>query len=392
MKLIPTIKEINTNISNDLRSKLNLTIDYLKKTLDAFALVLSAQFHLVYLYLSDIQDNIFPDKATTADQGGTLERQGQIYMNRNPFPDSVGSFKVSVTGVAGSVLRVNLTFKSNENALNAGQVYILDSEYTLTGTSDEIEIRSIGAGVDYNLNVADNLTITEPVIGVDKTVTVTDILVQPKAGETTELYRQAILNAIQLEPQGGARADYRQWSSDAQGVRLVFPYVQDVNTGIIDLYVEATLVDSTDGKGTPTSTILTDVGDVIEQDPDISKPINERGRRPIQADVHVSAITLVPVDVTIAGLNDDSTTVRNSINSSITDLLYDVRPFISGADLRRNKNDILYSGKVQSVVTDTLTNGNFFNLLTLYVDGNAITSYEFTLGNIPYLRNLTYTV
>ena len=392
MKPIPTIKEINTNISNDLRSKLNLSIDYLKKTLDAFALVLSAQYHLVYLYLSDIQDNIFPDKATTSDQGGTLERQGMIYMNRNPFPDSVGSFKVSVTGVAGSVLRVNLTFKSNEDALNPGQVYILDSAYTLTGTADEIEIRSIGAGVDYNLNVADKLTITEPVIGVDKTVTVTEVLVQPKAGETTELYRSAILNAIQLEPQGGSRADYRQWCTDAQGVRLVYPYVPDVDTGDISLYVEATLVDSNDGKGTPTSTILTDVEDVIEQDPDTTKPINERGRRPMQANVTVLPIVLVPVDVTIKGLNVDTTAVRASINSSITDLLYNVRPFISGADLRRNKNDILYSGKVQSVVTDTLTNGNFFNLLTLYVDGNEITSYEFTLGNIPYLRNLTYTV
>lgn len=392
MKPIPSIKEINTNISNDLRSKLKLSIDYLKKTLDAFVLVLSAQYHLVYLYLSDIQDNIFPDKATTADQGGTLERQGMIYMNRNPFPDTVGSFKVSVTGVAGSVLRVNLTFKSNEDSLNPGQVYILDSAYTLTGTSDVIEIRSIGAGVDYNLNVADKLTITEPVIGVNKTVTVTEVLVQPKAGETTELYRSAILNAIQLEPQGGSRADYRQWCTDAQGVRLVYPYVPDVDTGDISLYVEATLVDSNDGKGTPTSTILSDVEDVIEQDPDTTKPINERGRRPMQANVTVLPIVLIPVDVTIKGLNVDTTAVRASINSSITDLLYNVRPFISGADLRRNKNDILYSGKVQSVVTDTLTNGNFFNLLTLYVDGNAITSYEFTLGNIPYLRNLTYTV
>ena len=392
MKPIPTIKEINTNISNDLRSKLNLAIDYLKKTLDAFALVLSAQFHLVYLYLSDIQDNMFPDKATTADQGGTLERQGMIYMNRNPFPDSVGSFKVSVTGVAGSVLRVNLTFKSNEDALNAGRVYILDAEYTLTGTADEIEIRSIGAGVDYNLNVGDNLTITEPVIGVDKTVTVTEVLVQPKAGETTELYRQAILNAIQLEPQGGSRADYRQWCTDAQGVRLVYPYVPDVDTGEVFVYVEATLADSNDGKGTPTQSILDDVEDVIEMDPDITKPINERGRRPAQSFPSILPIVLVPVDVAIAGLSDDSQSVRDAIKSSITDFLYDVRPFISGADLRRNKNDILYSGKVQSVVTDTLTNGNFFNLLTLYVGGNAITSYEFTLGNIPYLRDLTYTV
>ncbi len=390
MKPIPTIKEIYTDISNDLKSKLSLTTDKLKKVFDAQALVYSAKFHLAFLYLGDIQDNVFPDKATTADQGGTLERQGKIYLNRNPFPDSIGSFKVSVSAVAGSILRTNLTFKSNEDSLNPGQVYILDSEYVCTGTADEIEIRSIGGGVEFNLNVGDNLTITEPVIGVDKTVTVSEVLVQPKAGETLELYRQAILNAIQLEPQGGSRSDYRQWASDAQGVRLIYPYVRDVDASIVDVYVEATIADSTDGKGTPSGSILTEVEEVIEQDPDVTKPINERGRRPMQADVQVSAITLVPVDVTISGLNDTSASIQSAIQTSIEDFLYDVRPFISGADLRRNKNDILYSGKVQSVVTDTLVNGNFFNTLDLYVDGNLIVSYEFTLGNIPYLRNLNF--
>lgn len=390
MKSIPTIKELYGNMSSDLRSKLNISVDYLKKTLDAFSAVITAQIHILYLFLSDIQDNVFPDKATTADQGGTLERQGIIYMNRGPFPDSIGSFKVAVTGVANSVLRQNLTFKSNEETLNPGQVYILDSEYILTGTADVIEIRSIGAGVGYNLNVADNLTITEPVIGVDKTVTVTEVVVQPKAGETTELYRQAILNAIQLEPQGGSRGDYRQWSSDAQGVRLVYPYVRDGSPGIVDVYVEATIVDSTDGKGTPSSSILTEVEDVIEMDPDVSKPVYERGRRPMQADVQVSPIVLIPVDITITGLNDSSDSVKTAILSSINDFLYDVRPFIAGADLRRNKNDILYSGKIQSVVTEALTNGNYFNVLDLYVDGNIVTNYEFDLGNIPYLRNLNY--
>jgi uncharacterized phage protein gp47/JayE len=390
MKPIPTISEINANISSDLRSRLNLGIDYLKKTYEALALVLSAQYHLVYLYLRDIQDNVFPDTATTSDQGGTLERQGAIYMNRGLFPASIGTFKVSVIGVAGSVLRENLTFKSNEDALNQGQVYILDSLYTLTGTADIIEIRSTGAGVEFNLNIGDNLTITEPVIGINQTVTVTEVLDQPKAGETVELYRQAILNAIQLEPGGGSKSDYRQWSTDAQGVRLVYPYVQDVNTGNISLFVEATIVDSTDSKGTPSTAILNEVRDVIEQDPDVTKPINERGRRPIQANLIVQAITLVPITITISGLNDNSQSVKDLIETNIKDYLYDVRPFISGADLRRNKNDILYSGQVQSVVTDSLVNGNFFNTLTLLVNGNQVVSYEFTLGNIPYLLTLNF--
>jgi len=390
MKNIPSIIELNEDVANDLRSKLGLTDDDLKKVVGALPLVLSAQLKLLYLFLGDIQDNCFPDKASTELNGGTLERLGRIYLNRNPFPDSIGVFKLSVTGVAGSVLRSDLTFKSNDDALNAGQVYVLDTEYTLTGTADEIEVRSIGAGVLYNLSVGNNLTITEPVIGVDKTVTVSEVVTQSTAGETEELYRQAILNAIQLEPQGGAKSDYRIWSGDAQGVRLIYPYVRDGEAGTIDIYVEATLIDSEDGKGTPGTAILNAVADVIDFDPDVTKPDYERARRPMQANVEVSAITLIPVDVTITGLNEDSASVQTAIESSLIDLIYDVRPFIDGADLLRNKNDILYSGNVQGVVTSALVNGNFFNVLELKVDGNIVTSYEFGLGNIPYLRNLIF--
>lgn len=390
MKPIPSIQQLNTNIASDLKNKLNLLGDSLKKVLNAFALVLSAQFRLVYLYLRDIQDNIFPDTATTAEFGGTLERLGMIYLNRPIFPASIGVFKASVNGVAGSVLRANLTFKSNEGTLNPGQMFVLDSEYICTGTLDEIEIRSLGSGVDFNLSVGNNLTITEPVIGVDKTITITEVVEQPKAGETIELYRQAILNAIQLEPQGGSRADYRQWATDAQGVRLVYPYVRDGEPSNIDIYVEATLVDSTDGMGTPSLTILEDVNEVLNYDPDVTKPNYERGRRPAQAFLNIVPIVLVPVDIEISGLSDSSTSVQATIQNSIEDMLYKVRPFIAGADLFRNKNDILYYGKVQSVVTESLVNGNFFNVLDLYVEGNSEVSYEFTLGNVPYLRNLTF--
>lgn len=395
MKPIPSIVELQQKITEDFKSKLNLSDDDLKRTLNAFSLVLSGQMKILYLFLADIQNNIFADSADSVDQGGTLERIGQIYLNRPPFPDAIGVFNISVNGIIGSVLRESLTFKSNEDALNPGQLFVLDSEHIMVSTTDVIEVRSLGAGTDFNLSVNDKLTITEPVIGVDKTVTVTAVTTQPTAGETLENYRDAILRAIQLEPQGGSKSDYRQWASDVPGVRLVYPYVRDADAGIVDVYVEATLADGIGGlagHGIPTPAILEEVEAVIEQDPDLSKPINERGRRPIQANVIASAISLIQVDVTISGLNDSSQAVKDVIESSLIDMLYQVRPYISGADLLRNKNNTLYSGRVQSVVTDALANGNFFNQLTLIVDGNSVVSYEFDLGNIPYLRNITYTV
>ena len=390
MQAIPNITELRENIANDFRTKLNLSDAQLKYVLDAMDSVLSAQFYLIYLYLYDIQNNIFPDTADLELNGGTLERLGRIYLNRNPRPATSGNFTLSLTGTAGAFLRSGLTFKSNENSKNPGQLYILDTDYTLTGVSDEIEVRSLGGGTEFDLDVTDELTVTEPVIGLQNITIVVEVLSQPLASEDISVYRQAILDAIQLEPQGGAKTDYRLWASDAQGVRKVYPYVRNDNAGIVDVYVEATIEDSTDGFGTPSPTLLTDVSEVIEFDPDETKPDNERGRRPIQATVETIAITTVPVDVTITGLNQDTPAIRAGIVSNMENYIYGIRPYVAGADLPRSKNDILYGPRLQSVATDVLETSNFFTDFVMEVNGNVESSFEFDLGNIPYLRNVTF--
>lgn len=388
---ILTIQEIYTNISNDFKARLNLTDNDLKTVLDALALSLAAQFKLTYLALGDNLNQVFPDTADTSENGGTLDRLGRIYLNRNQRPATSGIFDVSVTGTAGSILRAGLTFKSNDDSLNPGQLYILDNEYTLTGTGDTIEIRSLEGGVDFNLALTNTLTITEPVIGADQIVTVTNIVQQALAAESTDAFRKAILDAIQLEPQGGAKTDYRLWAQDAQGVRQVYPYVKQGEAGTVEIYVEANTADSTDGLGTPTQAILDEVKEVIELDPDVSKPLSERGRRPIQANIETLAINPTPVDVEIIGLQDDSPDVKTSIENNIKAYLNDIRPFVAGGDLARNKNDILYSGRLNSTITDVLESNNFFTNLNMFVNGNLQVSFEFSRENIPFLNDLTFT-
>ena len=389
MREIPNLTEIKDTIANDLKTKLNLSDSNLRYVLDAMDSVLAAQFKLVYLYLSDIQNNIFPDTANAEAEGGTLERLGRIYLNRNPRPATSGVFKLSVTGTAGAVLRNSLTFKSNENSKNPNQLYVLDAEYILTGSSDEIEVRSLGGGLDFELNVNDELTITEPVIGVNSLVTVLEVIDSPLASEDIEVYRQNILDAIQLEPQGGSKTDYRLWANDAQGVRKVYPYVKNGEAGTVQVYVESVLPGE-DGNGIPSTSLMNDVDDVIKFDPDETKPINERGRIPIQATLEVLPIEPIAVDVEITGLNDNSLAVQSAIQNNLKAFLYNVRPYVAGADLPRTKNDILYSGRLQSVVTDVLDSSNFFTGFVMKVNGNVENSFQFTLGSIPYLRNITY--
>lgn len=389
MREIPNLTEIKDTIANDLKNKLNLSDSNLRYVLDAMDSVLAAQFKLVYLYLSDIQNNIFPDTANVEADGGTLERLGRIYLNRNPRPATSGVYKLSVSGTAGAVLRNSLTFKSNENSKNPNQLYVLDAEYILTGSSDEIEVRSLGGGLDFELNVNDELTITEPVIGVNSLVTVLEVIDSPLASEDIEVYRQNILDAIQLEPQGGSKTDYRLWANDAQGVRKVYPYVKNGEAGTVQVYVESVLPGE-DGNGIPSTSLMNDVDDVIKFDPDETKPINERGRIPIQATLEVLPIEPIAVDVEITGLNDNSLAVQSAIQNNLKAFLYNVRPYVAGADLPRTKNDILYSGRLQSVVTDVLDSSNFFTGFVMKVNGNVENSFQFTLGSIPYLRNITY--
>ena len=120
MKPIPTINSIYESISNDLRNKLNLSDDELRKVVNAFAAVESAQIKLLYLYLVDIQNNLYPDTADTAENGGQLERLGLIHLNRQPNSATAGVYTIQVFGEVGSVIRSGLTFKSNDDAKSPG--------------------------------------------------------------------------------------------------------------------------------------------------------------------------------------------------------------------------------------------------------------------------------
>lgn len=390
MATIPTISDIYQALSNDLKNRLNLNDSDLKTVLDAVSLSLAGQFKLTYLYLKDVQEQLYADTADTAENGGTLDRQGLIYLNRIRRPATSGLFNVQIIGENGSVLRSGITFKADDNSSAPGKLFVLDAEETMAGVliNDVIEIRSLGGGGDYLLTVGDTLTITEPVIGVNKSVTVTSVSELPLSEELVEDYRQAILQSLQLEPQGGAKTDYRIWAADAQGVRKVYPYLKAGDAGTVQVYVEAAIADSIDSLGTPGAALLQDVEDVINLDPDDTISLNDRGRRPIQANLEVIAINIVPVDVTITGIQQTSAEIEASLKTNYEAFLYQIRPFVDGADLNRDKNDILYAAQIQSITTDVLDSSNFFSSLDLFVDGNAVTSFIFDRENIPYLRTL----
>jgi len=389
---IPKLKDLYTQILADLEGELGSSVSKFGKAyIRASAAVQAAKLKLFYLTIARVQKNIFVDTADPENIGGTLERFGRVKLGRDPFPATNSLYTVEVNGDIAAIIKASTTFKSDDDSDNPGQLYVLDVEKTIGSQPDTMQLRSLGTGLSTRLSVGNTLTSTSPIANVDKVVTVTVEDQIPLDAEDIEVYRQRCIDAYQLEPQGGAATDYRLWSADAQGVLRVYPFVKSGADWDINLFVEATIADSLDSKGTPTPAILSDVESVVDFDPDTSKELNERGRRPLNVIVDVQAITPLDVDISFTGAVNITPELETAITDSLESFLSTVRPFVAGADIVVNKNDVLTVGKLTTVAQSVIPDNAYFETLSFSVDGNPITtSYTFLNGDIPYLNNVVF--
>ena len=390
---IPTLKELFDDVLGDLQAEFNITIPLFGKNfLRALAAVQAAKLKLVYLTIASVQKNIFVDTADPEAIGGTLERFGRVKLGRNPFNAVAGEYTVEVTGTIGATINAQTTYKSNDTSQNPGKLFILDADKVLVAPTDTMTLRALEAGLDSKLAIDDLLTATAPIANVDAIAKVLSEDVQPLSAEAIEDYRDKAIEAYQLEPQGGAASDYRIWSKDAQGVKQSYPFAKSGESNVIDLFVEATLVDSTDGKGTPSAGILSDVEDVVEFDPDTSKPLEERGRRPLAVlQVNFLPIIIKTIDIQITGFVGLTPTLEANINTAIIAFLAVLRPFVAGADVLADKNDILNRNGLIFAIQEVISNENFFDELDFDVDGSPVgASFQFLNGDIPFLGVITF--
>jgi len=386
MTTLPTIQELYESFVTDIETEFGVVIpDEGKSFLRALAAVEAAKLKLFYLALGNLQKNIWVDTADPVAVGGTLERFGYTKLQRYPNPATEGVYLCTVTGTDGAVIPALTQFKSDDDSTSPGYLFILDTAYTMVSGTDNITLRALTAGRESVLEVGDTLTSVSPIVNVNSQVAVSVITTDPVNAETVEEYRAKAIQAYQLNPQGGAPADYRLWGLDAAGTRQIYPYASSGNANEIDVFVEATIADSIGGNGTPTPTILADVAADIEADPDTGV-----GRRPLGVfAVNVQSIVVKNVTITINSGGAFTPTQEALITQALTDSIYDIRPFIAGIDAVADRNDTLSTFGIGSVVVATV-GGVVISSITMTVGGSPYTSYNFDNGEIPYLTTVTY--
>lgn len=360
-----------------------------KSALRATGNALGGKLKLLYLTLANAQKNMLPDIADSVQVGGTLERWGFIKLGRYPFQATSGQYVLLVTGNPGTTINGQTTFLSDDNSLNPGQLYILDSPYTLTTSQDYITVRALTPGTTGSLDNGNTLTATSPIPNIDSSVTVDGEFVQPLDAESLEEYRKEVSLSFKRQPRGGAPTDYRLWAQDVQGVANVYPYAAPGKANQGNIYIESNVSDSIDGKGTPSADMIANVEAVINFSPDETLPVNQRGRKPMTVIVNYLPVTIITVDITVpsfVGTFD----IKSIINNAVTAYISSIRPFVAGADILADKNDMIDQNNITSVILAAVP-GASFGAPILKINGVVMPSYQFEWGNIPFNNPILFS-
>lgn len=385
----PTIKELQQSITNALTSRLGISLSPNSSyVIRSIANAIAGVVKILYLAIAKVEQNIYID---TAD-ADTLQRFGIVELGRGRFNATQGRYTATATGLDGAVIPAQSLFRGDDASASPGSLYTNEESVTISGTTQNFEVRAIVAGIGQSLNLNDTITATQPLTNIDDQVLISGVIAAPTEAETLENYRDEVIQGRRLEAEGGSQADYRKWASDAVGVLRTYPYAVSGQINVVRVYVESAQLDSVDGKGTPTDTILNAAEAVIRLNPNESIPIIERFRLPSLVTLEVQPVIIQDVEITIGqstNINDDDKVL---IESSLRQYVLEVRPFVSGADLIGSLNDtISVNGIITSIQAALIDPSKRFEDVTLTVGGiSVLTSFRFDNGNIPYLNNVAY--
>ena len=379
MSLItPTTKEISDNIIAQLEAQLNQSIPLLPKSfLRVLAKALAGVFVILYKYAGFIFLQMFVASATISDtviNGVTvspLKFWGRLIGVGDPVAATQAELLVDVT-----VENQFGTLLAGTQLLNSGNgvTYITIGPVLLDAPTVQATIRASadqtgggGAGAIGNLDPGAIVSFANPIANVARDTVVDSQVVTGADGESTEAYRERVIDRFQKMLQGGAYADYEAWGEEVAGILRVYPYTGD--PGEVNVYSEATVESSGNPDGIPTNPQLQEVLDSINLD---SGGIATR--RNVNAFVNSLPITRTGFDVTVTGISGagDLGEIQSSITAAMTEYFLSVEPFIPGLS-PPPRNDQITRTRVSAIVEDLVTAaGGTFTSASFTLEGNPV--------------------
>jgi len=393
-----TLAEINDLIITQFESQFSKVFPILPKSfLRVLSKVLSAVFILLYKSAGWIFLQIFVSTASFKEieilgkKLTPLIEWGRLVGTGDPIPATQFECTILITvNSAGSILYSGTQFQSSLNNV----LYITTENYTLTGATMSINVLAVDAGTQGNLEVSDILSLVNTIGIIENDATITTILTTAIDTEDEADYRQRVSERFQLQPQGGAYADYRIWASEVPGVKQTYIYAGDPPSNVL-VYVAGDEEIYPDR--IPNSALLLAVANAIEYDPDTTLAT----RRPIGAVIdpagdgsytNIQAISIVIFDVEITSLSVDTALlaqVKIDIKAALQAYFLEREPYIEGLSIPPKKGDITQSNVIGIVNNIVRTNSGTFLTCLNSILGVSTTNYSLLQGELAKLGTLT---
>lgn len=250
----------------------------------------------------------------TTCSGIWLERHGSEWgILRKEATRASGSLAVTV-GANTTVPRGSL-FQTIERL----RVRTTAEGSSVPGGLIDIPAEAVETGIAGNLPAATVLDTVSPIAGVTGATIAAPGFVGGTAREGDEPYRRRILDRIQQPPQGGAAHDYIAWMLSYPGCTRawVYPKEQGIGTVVCRFVMDNTYLD-----GLPPAAEVARMAQYLDV------------RRPVTAEVFVSAPIARPVDVVVRDIVPNTPTVHQAVEDELRDML--MREGAPGALLHRS--------------------------------------------------------
>lgn len=392
----PTTEGISENIVSQISASLNQSIPMLPRSfVRVLAKALAGVVVLLYKYAGFVFLQLFVNTATLqrVEINGRnirpLEEWGVLVGVGPPSPATRAELLIEVT-----VTNQEGMLRSGTQLINSdtGVTYITLEAIALDAATKQVSVRAVsdqqgngGRGIIGNMDAGATLNFASPPANVERETTVVEQEVTGADLEDTEDYRQRVIQRFRQRPQGGAAADWQQWSVEPTGIVNTYPYSGD--PGWVDVYVEATEESSGSADGIPTQAQLDTVLDAVNSNQD-GKPT----RRPLNSRPNIQPITRTGFDVEIVGLDvDDPSEVQGQIETACDEYLRSLEPFILGLSVLPREDVVSapeLGGIVQSVVAES---GGTYQSIAITEGGVDVLARTLGNGEKAKLASITFT-
>jgi hypothetical protein len=393
-----TIQEIDDLIISQFTASFSKTFPIFPKSfLRVLSKVLSAVFILLYKAAGWMYLQIFVSTASfkpVTVLGKTITpliEHGRLVGVGDPLPSTQAELTILVNVVdIGSTLYAGTQFQTDLNDV----LYITTENYVLDLATKSINVLATEGGTKGNLSIGNTLSLVNTLGIIENDANITAIITTAVDSESEDDYRFRVSERFQLQPQGGAYADYRIWAAEVPGVKQTYIYSGDPPSNVL-IYVAGDSVIYSDR--IPNTALLLAVANALEYDPNTGMAT----RRPIGAVIdpagngtytNVKAITVVEFDVEVTGLTIDASLLsqtRLDMKSAVDAYMLEREPFIEGLSIPPKKGEITQSNVVGIVNNIVRANsGTFLNALNS-INGVSTTNYSLLEGQLAKLGTFT---